>query len=597
MLSRLLECVSPLETPRSRSYSLKDPMSAVTDPSSPKSHKTPPSDSAASNSASAIHAPDAAQTQGSAQKPAAVHTPATLAALHAARQRIGAAYNPAAFQQAGERVIATLSAHLRSVQHSETVVIPWSEPQAKRDLAAAELDRADRRVSAAITSPQLASNPQSTPQPIDLPAETQRLVRLMLDHAHNLHDPRYIGHQVPPPVPFAGLFETVGSVINNPMAVYEMGPWAVAAEAALVDKLAGEIGWKVPPAGGLLTHGASLANLTAMLAARNVLYPNAWTSGLPRSGPAPVFICSRDAHYCIVRSAGILGMGTDQVIKAPLDAQRSMDVNWLDETLADLSRRGVPVIAVAASACSTPIGAFDPIASVAEICQRHNVWLHIDAAHGGAVLFSEQHKHLLAGCDQADSITWDAHKMLFMPALCAFLFYKKREHGYLAFQQQAPYLFDAAADRIDFDVGLRTVECTKRSQSFCLWGTWSLFGRQIFTDLVDVTFATAREFHAMLHAADDFEPLHDPQCNIVVFRYLPDEIRAAPLAVQNDFQQRLRKVLIESGEYYIVPNMLDGMAALRCTVMNPLTTTDHLAGLLDALRRHGRALIPTAANA
>ena len=138
---------------------------------------------------------------------------------------------------------------------------------------------------------------------------------------------------------------------------------------------------------------------------------------------------------------------------------------------------------------------------------------------------------------------------------------------------------------------MRTVECTKRAAAFGLWGVWSLFGRQLFADMVDVTFALGRTFYEKLLAADDFVPLHEPQCNIVVFRHVPAELRDAPSERVGDFQLELRRRIIESGEFYIVPFKREGVGALRVTIINPLTTADHLDQLMDAIRRHGRELL------
>jgi L-2,4-diaminobutyrate decarboxylase len=135
------------------------------------------------------------------------------------------------------------------------------------------------------------------------------------------------------------------------------------------------------------------------------------------------------------------------------------------------------------------------------------------------------------------------------------------------------------------------VECTKRAAAFGLWGAWSLFGRQLFADMVDVTFALGQTFYEKLLAADDFIPLHDPQCNIVVFRHVPAELRAADSERVDALQLELRRRLIESGEFYIVPTKHAGVGALRVTIINPLTTPDHLDQLMEALRRHGRELL------
>ena len=250
---------------------------------------------------------------------------------------------------------------------------------------------------------------------------------------------------------------------------------------------------------GLVTSGGSVANLTGLLTARNVALGNAWSAGLAGRRPAPVLIAHADAHYSVTRSAGILGVGTEQIILAGLDADRRMDAGQLDDTLADLRARGVPIIAVSAAACATPIGAFDLLAEIADVCRRHEVWLHVDAAHGGALAFSARYRHLLAGIEQADSVVCDAHKMMFMPALCAMLFYRNRDHRIAAFHQDAPYLFDPAAPELaEYDSGVVNLECTKRAAAFSVWGIWSLLGPQLFADLVDVTIDLAKRFHALL---------------------------------------------------------------------------------------------------
>jgi L-2,4-diaminobutyrate decarboxylase len=216
----------------------------------------------------------------------------------------------------------------------------------------------------------------------------------------------------------------------------------------------------------------------------------------------------------------------------------------------------------------------------------------VDAAHGGCALLSARHRHLLTGLDQADSLIWDAHKMLFVPALCAFVFYRRKGHKFETFRQDAPYLFDPSAPGLaEYDSGLRTVECTKRAAAFGLWGLWSLFGPQLFADLVDVTFARGHELYEKLAAAPDFQPLHEPQCNIVVFRHVPAALRDAPPARLGRFQLELRRRLIESGEFYLVSTNLDGVGALRVTVINPLTQSAHLDQLLDALRATGRRVL------
>lgn len=491
-------------------------------------------------------------------------------------QRIAAAYDPHLVATAGERLAHRLSQAVTSMQKGDGRVLPGTNPQEQVVRAASFLSR-------------------GPDDGASLADRFEDLIVAAVSQGIALHHPHYVGHQVPPPVPLAGLFDAAGAVTNQGMAIYEMGPWAMAVEQAVVRQLAERLGWSADHCNGLATHGGSLANLTALLTARNVAFPLAWQEGLPRTGPPPVVIAHADAHYCITRSAGILGLGTRQIVPAGLDHRRRIDPQQLDDTLARCRRDGTPVIAVAACSGTTPVGAFDPLEAIADVCRRHEVWLHVDAAHGGGALMSRQHRHLLKGIDQADSVVLDAHKMLFMPALCTFLFYREKRHAYAAFQQQAPYLFSTSADndttcRLDFDGGLRTVECTKRATVFGLWGVWSLFGEQLFEDLVDEVFSKAQRFYDMLTEADDFEVLYEPQANILTFRFLPEKLRGAPPLVVSTFQQQLRTKVVDSGTFYLVTTQLDGATVLRTALMNPLTSDADLAALLTTIRDTGRSI-------
>lgn len=485
-------------------------------------------------------------------------------------EAIAAAYSPELFGELADVFGQSVRDHLSRVMAGSTDVLNWKDPVILRQAAEEFL---------------AASDASGFAQTSDRRRLFTDLLQRMLQSGQNLHHPHYIGHQVPASMPTAGLFDMVNSVTNQPMAVYEMGPWATAVEHAVVDRLLTKIGWEADTAGGILTSGGSLANLTALLTARNVVFPESWQSGPP---PDAVLLVQSDAHYCVTRAAGLLGLGTNSIRKVRLDSRRRMDPNHLDELIRKETAAGHAVLAVSAAACATPIGAFDPLNEIADVCERYGVWLHVDAAHGGGALMSRRHRHLLQGIARADSVVWDAHKMLFVPALCAGVFYRRKEHRYAAFQQDAPYLFDPSDPGIAaWDGGLCTVECTKRALGFSLWGVWSMFGDELFEQLVDRCIGLCRSLYERLCAADDFEVLHEPQCNILAFRYLPAAISEAPAEQQNRFQQSLRSRLVRSGQFYIVQTVIDGSAALRTTVMNPLTTPDDLDELVEAIRSTG----------
>lgn len=498
------------------------------------------------------------------------------ATYETARARIELAYAPDLVRSLGHHLIDQLVDYFRHAEQCDGDVLPWREPADNvRDACAWLTGTGQERVT-----------------PDTLRARFTQLVSQSLARGHRLHDPRYIGHQVAVPSPIAGLFDALGAITNQAMAIYEMGPWATAAECALVEQLGAHIGWKPGEFSGLATHGGSLANLTALLTARNVALQQCWEDGVGRGTKMPVILVHSDAHYSIARAAGVLGLGTRQVLRVDLDAKRRMDPACLQRMLAHLNKEGQPVIAVVACACSTPIGAFDPLPTISKVCRQYGVWLHVDAAHGGSACLSDKYKHLVCGLELADSLIWDAHKTLFVPALCAFVFLRDRAHRFETFRQDAPYLFDPTAPGLaEYDSGMRTLECTKRAAAFGLWGLWSMFGKELFADMVDTTFAMGHVLYEKLAAAEDFVPLHEPQCNIVVFRHIPKKLRGAAPDRIGQFQLALRRKLVESGEFYIVSTKLNGIGALRTTVMNPLTTPHHFDWLLDALRRHGDQLL------
>jgi L-2,4-diaminobutyrate decarboxylase len=351
----------------------------------------------------------------------------------------------------------------------------------------------------------------------------------------------------------------------------------------LIEGLGKVLGLPAGEFAGLITSGGSIANLTALLTARNVVHGESWKAGMAALPHPPVLLVQQDAHYCIARSAGILGMGTNQVIRIGLDDRRRMCPKSLEAELKSLQVRGIPVTAVVACACATPIGAFDPLGEIADLCEEYGVWFHVDAAHGAAAAFSEKYRHLVCGLGRADSLICDAHKMMHVPALCAFVFYKQAKHRFAAFQQDAPYLFDPSSPGMaDYDCGLMTMECTKRAASFGLWGVWSTYGPGVFADLVDSTFDLADEAWQLIQSQSDFDAPYRPQCNILVYRYVPPE---ADIRRANDMNREIRRRLIESGDFYVSQTTIDGVAYLRMTVINPLTTMKTITELIEKIRR------------
>jgi len=399
----------------------------------------------------------------------------------------------------------------------------------------------------------------------------------------SLHAPGFVGHQVATPLPDAALCELVAALANNGMAIFEMGPAASAMERAVLQWLSSRVGLP-PTSGGVLTSGGSLGNLTALLAARQAKAgADVWRRGL-RNGPQLVVFVAETAHYSVARAARILGLGDAGVVAVDVDAELRMKPDALAAAVAAARRRKHHPICAVASAGSTAAGALDPLEPIADVCAREGLWLHVDGAHGASLALSEKHRARLRGIERADSIVWDAHKLMLMPALVTAVLFRDAGAGAAAFAQEAGYLFDPRGDDDGdawSDVGKRTVECTKRMMSLKLYACLQAHGTQLFADHVDACLARAQALASLVRARPRLELLVEPECNIVVFR-----VRGAT----NGKNAAIRKRVVADGRYYLVQVHRPEGLWLRTTLMNPLTTEGDLRGLLEEVEAAAVAL-------
>lgn len=404
----------------------------------------------------------------------------------------------------------------------------------------------------------------------------------------HIHHPRNMGHQVAPPLPMAALCDLVAAITNQAMAVYETGPSATLIERQVIRWLGELIGWQATE--GVLTSGGAQANLTALLAARQVqarkLGRDVWKHGVD-NGQLLCFLASEHAHYSVSRAAGIMGLGTDAVIKVATDAKGRIDPQALERAYTECLSRGKQPFAVVANAACTPTGSVDPLQAIGQFCRAHDLWFHVDGAHGASALLSTKHKHALQGIALADSVVWDGHKLLYMPATVSAVLFREPQHSYAAFAQEASYLFqgDSATDE-HYNSSYRTLECTKRMMGLKLWAAFSLYGADQLGQLVDTVFETARSLAMKLEDANDFELLMQPQTNIVCFRHLGGACSPAELSRH---QAEIRQRIVRNGDFHLTQVEWHGEIWLRTTIMNPLTNEADLQALIDRISALGHA--------
>jgi L-2,4-diaminobutyrate decarboxylase len=286
-----------------------------------------------------------------------------------------------------------------------------------------------------------------------------------------------------------------------------------------------------------------------------------------------------------------MGLGLRNAIAVP-SRDWKMDPDALARTLAELEASGRRVMAVVATAGSTATGSFDDLDAVADVCDAHGAWLHVDGAHGATALLSARHRHRVRGVERARSLAWDPHKMMLLPLSAGMVLVRDERDLAAAFSQQAPYLFHGGAGGRSWDMGPRSFQCSRRGDALKLWVALQRYGADGLGALYDRLCDTAAALHARIVAHPDFEALHEPEGNILCFRYRPaggeGRLDAAALDVLN---QGLRERYNRSGRGWITATVLDGRRVLRATVMNPRTGSAQVGELVDGLAVLGGELL------
>jgi L-2,4-diaminobutyrate decarboxylase len=264
-----------------------------------------------------------------------------------------------------------------------------------------------------------------------------------------------------------------------------------------------------------------------------------------------------------------------------------MDVDALEAEIGRQRARSRRVLAVVATAGSTATGSFDDLDRIGRLCDAHGLWLHVDGAHGASALFSEEHRPRLAGIERARSIAWDPHKMMLVPLSASVVLARDERDLEAAFSQKAPYLFHRQGGR-GWDQGVRSFQCSRRLDAVKVWVALQRHGASGIGALYDRLCETARALHAAVESRPEFEAMHEPESNILCFRWRGDgRLADARLDALN---LRLREAFNRSGEGWITTTLLDGRRVLRCAVMNPRTTRKDVERVVDGLGSLARTL-------
>ncbi|MCI5065318.1 pyridoxal-dependent decarboxylase [bacterium] len=414
-------------------------------------------------------------------------------------------------------------------------------------------------------------------------------VEAILRHSVNTGSPRFLnllysGNSTPA---VAGAL--LANSVNATMHTFESAPVATLMEEALLKRLCALVGFSEGE--GVMTCGGSYANALGILCARHEVFPEAKEQGV--EGLHLQGFVSDQAHYSYKRAFNLLGLGTKNLIAIPSDSEGRMIPDQLRHAVQASRAAGNIPFFVGATAGTTVTGAFDPLQSLAEVCERENLWLHIDGAWGAPVLFSEHHRALLDGCSRADSFTWDGHKVLGVPVLCSALLVRRR--GYLRTlcgDGGDDYLFHDT-DSPEYDLGARTLQCGREAHIFKIWLDWLAKGSDGYRERIERLFSLAEYATHALQERECFELLHSPQFLNLCFRYVPAGSTAS-LEEINDLQVKIRKQLLAEGDFWVNYADLRGCTVFRLVLPNPETEESDLQELFSRIERSAKIMTRSA---
>lgn len=324
--------------------------------------------------------------------------------------------------------------------------------------------------------------------------------------------------------------------------------------------------------GGLFVSGASIANLTALTAARDAKLT--WEE---RS--RAVIYVSDQTHASVSKGLHIIGFDRSQIRVIPTDAEFRMEAECLERAAAEDAAAGKRPFAVVASAGSTNTGSVDPLPEIARLCRKHDMWMHVDGAYGASALLSERQRAALRGIGRSDSLSWDAHKWMMQTYGCGMVLVRERAALLRSFAAHPEYLRDSEADGDGVEFWDLGPELTRPARCVKLWLTLQAMGAAKMGEAVDHSCSLARLAEREISKLPDWEIASPAQLGIVNFRYAPAGMPERELDRRN---QDISKEMVSGGFAHMFTTELRGRKVLRICAIHPQTTE---GDILETVRR------------
>jgi L-2,4-diaminobutyrate decarboxylase len=423
---------------------------------------------------------------------------------------------------------------------------------------------------------------------VGLPAALTEAVSLLVGTSAVVTHPAYLAHLHCAPTVSSLAAEVLISAFNQSLDSFDQAPAATAIEQRVIEYLCGRIGYG-SGADGTFTSGGTQSNLHGLLMARDLFAREAlgWNIGalgLPPEALSWRLLCTRQAHFSARQALRILGLGADAVVEVPTDGSGSLRPDALVECIDQTKRAGTPAFGLLLTAGTTDYGAIDPLAQAIAIAHEHDIWTHVDACVGGCLAFSNTHRHLLRGIEQADSVAIDFHKLLFQAISCSALLVR---HGdsFDVLNDHADYLNPAEdADRDVVNLVGKSLQTTRRFDALKVFVTMRALGQQRIAAMIDATCAAAA---TAAQAVADYPNLvlsAPVTTNTVVVRWHHPALTEDEC---DDVNNAIRDYLADSGRAIVGRSRAAGHQSIKLTFVNPLVTAALAAEVIADIADRG----------
>jgi len=473
----------------------------------------------------------------------------------------------------------SIEAYQQAIAQSSAAVVQWlQQPEMYQGKTVAELRE---RIA-------LDFNPDG----LGNQAAIERAIEYFLKDSLSVHHPQCVAHLHCPSLVVSQAAEVLINATNQSMDSWDQSPSATIIEVKLIEWLRAQVGYAAGDA-GVFTSGGTQSNLMGLMLARDAFFARQGHSvqqdGITGDLRKMKVFCSENAHFSVQKNMALLGHGYQSVVQVKSDDFARMDVNDLQAKLAQAEANGEQVLAIVATAGTTDAGAIDPLREIAAIAAERNIWVHVDAAWGGALLLSEKYRHYLDGLDMVDSVTLDFHKQYFQTISCGAFLLKDARH-YELMRYQAAYL----NSEFDEEAGVpnlvsKSLQTTRRFDALKLWMGLEALGQKQYAAIIDHGVTLAQEVAQYVEATPRLELVMQPQLASVLFRYRPQQLTdIAQIAL---FNQRIGDVLLESGRANVGVTENQGVTCLKLTLLNPTVTLDDIKLLLALVEKTADQLL------